>query len=230
MMWSLRRCSLTVSVGFALLLCRAVSAHAGPINLGGTVTVTETETNPTLCSPPICPPTTDLVTVGTNPEISGGDTTNIGGGILFSGEYIDIGTSSIAFKIYGGGSDVGTDYSATNYGTDAAYTFLFASNSLDGPIIGLGLPVIGNVGGLASIINFSAADLSFTADSITVHVGGLDVLDPELFGPSTFGLVSFNVETAPNQTSVPEPSSMSLSLLGLALIAGWSGYRRRCAA
>lgn len=214
MTWSIRRRRpLAVSVALALLLlCRAVSAYAGPIMVGA-VTVTETDS--------ANPPTTDNVTIGAGPEISSGDTTNIGAGILLSGEYIDIGQSSYVFNIYGGGTPISgfPGYRTAGYPSNADYTFSNISFDVPGQIVGLGFA-------LSDIANFTAADLSFTADSIIVHVGSLGILD----SGSPFGRLTVNVETRANQTSVPEPSSMSMLLLGLGLMAGWSGYRGQCVA
>ena len=169
-------------------------------------------------------------------EISGGDSTNIGGGILFTGEYIDIGSSSIVFNIFGGDTADGpypTGYLGTAYGADAAYTF--SGISFDDPLAQItGLTysltnIVKNDGTSTGTTILSPADLSFTGNSITLGIGVLDVRNSLAAGD--LGQLTINVQTndsEPPPPPVPEPSS--LSLLGLGLMGGWKAYRRRRAA
>jgi hypothetical protein len=191
----------------ALLVGLAVPAKASPI-LIGSLTVTEHELpNPDLVDP---------VTIVPGPEIVSGDATNIGSVLLLRGEYIDIGPTSIVFSIRGNGTTNSGGHPAgffdTGYTFPAEYQFTNIGFDVPGQIVGLTF-------GLSQISDFGLTDLSFTNNSIIVHVGGLGVAGG--VNTSNLGVLTVGIETQATNPppSVPEPATLTLLGLGLAAAA-----------
>ena len=161
----------------------------------------------------------DMVLVGDGREIEPLDLSNIGGGntqddgVLFDGEFIDIGDASIHYRVQGGG-DGGT----TGFGAGSFYEFsnLFWSGPVPGRITAVTVDLL-NVTGVA----FDSEVILTGNNSVKLLVDTL-VVGPLTVGPD-LGSITLNL-TVDHTTPVPEPSTLLLSLLGL---AGLVAARRR---
>jgi PEP-CTERM motif-containing protein len=131
-----------------------------------------------------------------------------------------MGGLNIEFRIYGGGDASGhtPGYIGTGYSADAQYVFT-----------GIGFDVPASISNvtftLTNIADFSAADISFTGDSVSVRVANLGVLaNSDNLGTLRLNLVTGLATEAVAVTAVPEPAT--ISLLGIGLIAGWRARRK----
>ncbi len=149
----------------------------------------------------------DIVTVvNLGVEILEGDLTNIGGTGLLGGEFIDIGDASIQYMVRGDGLG-GT----TGFGAGSFYEFsnLFWSGPVPGIITGLSV-VLSNVTGVGL-----GSEVFFTGNSVKLFVDTLVVGDA---GGRDLGSITLNL-TVDHTAPVSEPSTLLLSLLGLAGLA-----------
>jgi hypothetical protein len=192
-------------------LAAGSEARASLIGLDVTVTFVE----------PSFLDTVDTVVVTAGQEIAAGDLSNIGGGILLGGEFIDIGDSSIVYRVRGDGPPLAspTGYSTTGFDPLAYYLFDFDFASAGDQIVGVMIVLQDVIG-----VEFPT-EVAFTGNSVTLLVGTLGVL--EVAGGPDLGRITLNLtieSTGPPGGAVPEPSSFAALGLGLAALA-W--YRRR---
>lgn len=202
---------LTAASALTLLLAAGSEARASLIGLDVTITFVE----------PSFLDTVDTVEVTAGQEIAEGDLSNIGGGILLGGEFIDIGDSSIVYRVRGDGPPLAAPpgYSTTGFDPDAGYVFDFDFASSGDQIVSV-MIVLQDVIGVEI-----SSEVFFTPDSVTLFVGTLGVL--EVVGAPDLGTITLNLtieSTAPPGRPVPEPSSFAALGLGLAAL---TRYRRR---
>jgi hypothetical protein len=164
----------------------------------------------------------DNVTVGAGSEIAQGDGSNIGDNILLGGEFIDIGDSSLVYRVRGDGPAHPTPgYSTTGFDPLAYYLFEFDFGASGDQIVSVAI-VLQDVIGVAL-----SSEVFFTDDSLQLYVGTLGVLGDVLGGPD-LGTITLNLEiesNGPPVGAVPEPSSVAALGLGLVALA-WRRYRR----
>ena len=204
-----RKRFLTVALASTLLLAGGAEAWASLIGVDVTVTFVE----------PGFGDTVDIVTVAPGQELAEGDATNIGSGIFLEGEFIDIGDSSIVYRVRGDGPPLSSPpgYSTTGFDPLAHYVFDFDFGSSGDHIVSVSI-VLQDVIGVAF-----PTELAFTGDSVTLFVGTLGVLG--VVEAPDLGTITLNLEIeSPGPGSpVPEPSSLAALGLGLAALA-----RYRC--
>jgi PEP-CTERM motif len=158
-------------------------------------------------------------------SINGGDSTDIGTDVLFAGEYITVGTTSLVYNIEGGisGGSSGCTFAETvgtcsGYDAGAFYRFsnLVFSNPLD--------VIQGITVSLSPGTSYTAGSgVSFTADSVTMDVGLNAIeLPSNNDGTVNYGTITVDLTIGPSGTSpppsVPEPATGALIGVGLALV------------
>lgn len=150
--------------------------------------------------------TKDAVNVGAGPEITPFDGTNIGNGILFPNEFIDIGEARIVFQIEGLGVPNGAlNHSIPHYQSDAQFSF---TNLLWGGTPGKIMEVdiiLDNVFGVA----FNP-EVFFTKNSLDLKVGTLSIgFNDNL--QSFVGQITLNlIVEHENSNPIPESSTFFL--------------------
>lgn len=159
------------------------------------------------------------VTVAAGPEIVGDDASNIGADVLVAGEFIDIGESSIIYRIFGAGSDISSP-GYTNAGFSLGDRFIFSDlDFLGSPnAILSGVSII-----LDRVINVQLGnDVIFDDHSLTLNLGQIGVQDAE-DGSQGFGSIRLNLQFE----AVPEPGTILLVGFGGALLLRhWIGFKR----
>jgi hypothetical protein len=145
------------------------------------------------------------VTVGDGAEVScdatGGDLCQV----LLPGESIDIGTNSITFTFLG-------DFDSS----DPFFGFRFTGLQFFNPASGIGSATDSS----ANLTGFRPNFLTWTADSVSVDLGGVNFINPD----ETTGTLT--IALAPPPEPIPEPSTYVL--LGVGLL-GLLALRRRAA-
>jgi len=151
----------------------------------------------------------DVVVAGVvaGPEVAKGDGSAIGDDVMFDGEFIDIGASSITFSLFGGGSllpnplyrDLGFD-PAAYYVISGLYAGFFE-------IASIGAPVLTNVTGVA----LGSEVFLDGPNTIRFLIGTLGVLEtPENLGTVTLNFSLRQVDPGPGPDVVPEPGTWLL--------------------
>lgn len=192
-----------------LLLGGATASSAAPV-LAGTATVTDSFSG-----------ATDVVTIGTGPELADGDGSDFANLFFFTGggESIDFVGLTIVIRLYGGGDDLGGGF-ATPVPGDTSGVFTFSGLTFSPGAVITGVSASGvNVGPLTNTTGF-------TDTSVTFAYGGIGILQTqENLGTITLTL-TVRASQDPPPPPVPEPASLALVGLGLAGVA-WA--RRRSA-
>lgn len=181
-------------------------SHASLI--GQSVTVTYQEDTPFSSS--------DTVTVGADVEISSSDTSKnlTHDSILLDGDFIDINATSIVIQLSGGGADMGSGYTNAGFNLFPGARFKFTGFSFAPDVLsGVGLV-------LTNAIGLTDADVSFTANSLTLNnLGNLGILGSTV---GNHGQIALNLQTQP--APVPVPGMLPLFT---ACLAGFGVMARR---
>jgi hypothetical protein len=195
-----QRVSTAVLGAAAALLLLLAPTRAGATLLGQTVTVTLTDGGSL--------DAVDSVLVGSGPEITPGDGSQIGA-LLLPTEQIDIQDQSLLL-----GLEEGAPGGLTGYPPGTAYVFSNLVSNVPTRIVGVTVTP-------TNITNLTSADVGFTDDSVTVPLDQL--LIGELPGVNTGSLsiaIQFQV--------VPEPSPSVLLVAAFAALAvAWTRSPRR---
>lgn len=172
--------------------------------------------------------TTDVITVVGGPELTPDGTSFISSNFLIEGEFIDVGESSIVYRVSTNGSGEittvgGVDY--TNAGYISGDRFVFSGFDFSGipDAILTGVTVF-----LNDVIRVElGTDVFFTPDSVTLNLDRMLIRSTDTTVPE-FGTITLNLqfETA---TPVPLPGSLMLLTSGLAFLSFSMISRRKIA-
>jgi len=198
--------------GVALMLGCLAQAHASLV--GDTVNARLYSPNGVIGDPTVVD-LSDSVLVGAGIEISAGDGSNIGNGIMLPNESIDFGASSIAVRLQAGNTIAG-GIPVTGYESNARY--IFSGLDFSGAaIIGINFSV-----GASQIANLAALGSSWItlADPHTVFMNLADIqfVDHGSGESNNFANVTINLQTE-QAAVVPEPATWLLLMSGLAGLA-----------
>ena len=203
----------TAAAALVLVAASAAPGWAATIGIGDAITVQ-------LIDHGFGDPDPAIVntTVSAGLEVSEGDGSDIGSGLMLDGEYIDVAATSIVFSIHGGGIDAAAGGTTTGYGPGARYV-----------ISGLVDPALGEITGVSLLFEdvvgvTLGAEALFSAHSVTLYIDTLGIL---FDGFDNLGTVTMNLTirdiTDPGPIPAPEPGTLRLRGSGVA--AAWT--RRR---
>lgn len=140
-------------------------------------------------------------------EVAKGDGSTIGDDVMFDGEFIDIGASSVTFSLFGGGSPLPNPLYRDLGFDPAAYYVISGLYAGSFEIASIGAPVLTNVTGVA----LGSEVFLDGPNTIRFLIGTLGVLEtPENLGTVTLNFSLRQVDPGPGPGVVPEPGTWLL--------------------